>query len=176
MTNDQLRDYLIESGKRSIENDPDFIPMLHVEQGEHVAIYALAVNGHPYDAIVQIAPSFILDGAIDRLVFVSDSYMWKGKEEDFVPGPLQPRFEAGEPNVSECLMNAVVTANGMDIPLVNQITMPYTRTDDGVVWDEALIREDGYLASGGRMVDLLVKVVLVSQGIAEKHGEGAPDA
>lgn len=170
MTTEQLTAYLIESGTKSIERDPDFIPTLHIERQDGIVIMALAMDGHPYDAIKTLAPSIIQEGPINRLVFVSDSYMWIGKEEDYVPGPLQPRFEAGDPRITECLMNAVVTASDTE-PIVFQIMMPYLRTDDGVTWDDIRNTNDG--VSSGRMADLLSTIVKVSHMVWDLLEQGA---
>lgn len=173
MTTEQLVAYLIESGTRSIEASDEFVPMLHIERNEHVVIMALATGGHPFDTLVQIAPSIIEQGPIDRLVMVSDSYMWKGGEDDYVEGPLQPRFEAGDPNVSECLMNVIVTANGTAEAVATQTLMPYTRTDDGVTWADAKDMADA--VTSGRMSDLLSSIVRVSHMANEaQFGQGAP--
>lgn len=174
MTIEELTAHLIESGTKSIERDPDFMPMLHVERDDGIAIFALAMDGHPYDAIRTVAPTIIQEGPIDRLVFVSDSYMWLGKEEDFVPGPLQPRFEAGDPKVSECLMNVIMTANGTSDPTAIQIMMPYTRTDEGVTWADITDRSDAEVS--GRMADLLSTVVVVSHVVAAALADMAEEA
>ena len=143
------RQFLIDAGKQSIEGSDEYLPTLIVTTATGTEVMVLA-GGHPYDMLRTLVP-VLRDMRPSALSFTVDSYMAKGDDQvlamrERYGGSLAAAFAAGEPNVSEALIINIVTPTESEV-----VTLPYTRTDDGVVWrDEHTTGE-----FSGRMLDVL---------------------
>jgi hypothetical protein len=143
------RRFLITAGKAALEEQVDYIPTLIVTDAEgHTTVMVLA-GGHPFDAIQAVTPA-IRDMRPTALSLTVDSYITTNPDgvalKMLFGGSLKRAFEAGTSGVSEALIVNMVTPTSQEV-----ITLPYTRTPDGVVWGEDFASD----VVDGRMIDAL---------------------
>jgi hypothetical protein len=154
------KDFLIETGKRSIENsDRDGPPPVLIAEYEDKRTEMMMLTGaHPFVMVMALVPT-LREQHPASLALTVDAYMASGSlgggDEAAVMemrarhgNSLQAAFQAGEPLVSECLQILMVdrfTALG--------VSLPYTRSKRGITWDEP--REMDGATIEGRMIEAL---------------------
>jgi len=166
-----LIDFLKGAASVIIEGGEQPTPILLVErEGESADFMMLAVEGHPIDAIKNLAPQVVVKGSIERVSLLTDSYLYIAKGSignlDTHPGDLQVRFEAGDPNTFECLAIAVVTRGdterGAVYPSVStaMYRFPYKRDGEMVEWLTDM--DDSHEQISGRVPEVLTALIKVS--------------
>jgi hypothetical protein len=167
MTPDEAIDYLTEMGKMSIGGD-SYIPSVITQNlAAEVSVAALAVDGDPCEYLPIVFREVIVNDPLYFASFTVDSYKadWgrERMEAERAKGPivLQEHFEAGDPNVHECLMVYAVFLNE-GRTLFRGLSMPYRRTDDDIVWLESKRLDD---TMQGRIPNILRLAVAYSNGL-----------
>jgi len=146
------RSFLIEAGKASMEEGEEYMPTLIVTNAAGETTIMVLVGGHPFDMMGAILPT-VRDMHPTALSLTVDSYVTTSPDglaiKALFGGSLQRAFEAGTKGVTEALVVNMVTPTITEV-----ITLPYTRTPDGVVWGEEIVSS----VVDGRMVDVLRSV------------------
>lgn len=149
--------FMRDSAATIMEAGEDPVPVLFVERADGTSDFAmLAVDGHPVDAIAGATPAIVANGPIARASLLVDSYMYTGSFEAGHPGDLAVLFAQGHPDVSEALSIATAWADGA----TTMTRYPYTRTDNGIEWGEALTYDGGSMT--GRVPDALEALIRAS--------------
>jgi hypothetical protein len=150
MTTDELSEYLVGAAKLWL-SDPtdDFMPVMTIERAnvERLDLVGLAVNGHPYSAVVAYRQAAGDD--VVRVSLSTDSYQLIHPDDDRSPvghGDLHEMFMSGHPDVSEAIMIAIVAPESE-----RTIILPYRRTETAIVWSEPTTSTE----VEGRMVEAL---------------------
>lgn len=166
MTPDEAIDYLAEMGKMSIGGE-SYIPTVITQNLDaEVSMIALAVDGDPCEYLPTVF-SKVINEPLYLASFTVDSYKadWGRErlEAEKAKGPivLQQHFEAGDPNVHECLMVYAVFLNE-GRTMFRGLSMPYRRTDDNIVWLESKRLDD---TMQGRIPFVLRLAVAHSNGL-----------
>jgi hypothetical protein len=147
-----LRSFLIETGKLALATTDDFIPTLVVERGGKYDVMVL-IGGHPF-TMMQAALPTLREMQPDTMGLTTDSFVASGSAEDVEPrrarygGSLQAMFEAGERGVTEALIIHLCSATTSDV-----ITLPYTRTAQGIVWTDLGVPDEAI--HSGRLIDVM---------------------
>ena len=156
-----MRQFLIDTGKTALDRCRRGRGRVHPHArgratGGKFEIMVL-LGAHPYTMMQSILPTLREMQPVSMGLTV-DSYIITKPldgEADLLErrarygNSLQAMFEAGEPDVFECLVVHIVSATGTEV-----IHMPYVRTDDGgVAWRESTMPDDA--VAGGRLIDAL---------------------
>jgi hypothetical protein len=158
-------DFLVTTAKKAMElqvkEGDDFMPtvVMQYQTGETVVVL-LAAGGSPFEVLFASAKD-IVQAPLASISLTTDTYMWKGNEEDFIPGPLSVRFEAGDPDVSEAIQIAIAhTVAGEALTM--GVTLPYERNRalHDITWNEEMRDATSH---GGRIIDLLRAILLASK-------------
>jgi hypothetical protein len=125
------------------------MPTLMVTDAEGQITVMVLVGGHPFDMMTAVVPT-VRDMRPTAVSLTVDSYITT-EPDGFViralfGGSLQRAFEAGTKGVTEALVVNMVTPLAAEV-----ITLPYTRTPDGVVWGEEFATHE----VDGRMIEVL---------------------
>lgn len=154
-----MRSFLITTGKQALEatvgGEDGFIPTLVVERGDQYEVMVL-LGAHPFTMMQTVLPT-LREMQPEALGLTTDSFIASGTAEDVEPrrarhgGSLQAMFEAGEPGVTEALVIHLCSATTSEV-----VTMPYTRTDDGIVWHGDTMPEN--VVHSGRLIEVMQAV------------------